>query len=284
MMPIGEVGSSEEDSTAVTPISEMSSQSIGRRRDQSPPQSAIQEAIEAGDWAAVGATAAILASDSDSVASSRASREMEGELGASDSLMSNDDVTADEDEERAMEIDQLVEDGNWDGVVAVAARYADEADEADESLGKPRSSDRDSIQSDNSPGTVSKTSSQNKSHSTGSVSVETADASSAASNTTRDSQSHTTGTYSTGMDDTTMGDGASTVSGSGLDSGTPPDSATHGSSITSSYVTSNSEIRSSMISAMSSVDPREKREMNAYRVSANTFIFGGSIQSFNKTF
>ena len=198
--------------------------------------------------------------------------------------MSNDDVTADEDEERAMEIDQLVEDGNWDGVVAVAARYADEADEADESLGKPRSSHLDSVQSDNSP-TVSKTSSSlNRSHSTtGSVSVETADASSVASNTTRDSQSHTTGTYSTGMDDTTMGDGASTVSGSGLDSGTPPDSATHGSSITSSYVTSNSEIRSSMISAMSSVDPREKREMNAYRVSAS-FIFDGSIQSFNKTF
>lgn len=119
MLPIQEADS--EDSTQMTPISETEesdSSTIGVRRDQSPLGGDIQEAIEKGDWAAVGATAAILASsDSDSAnlsAIDNATRDSSGGTIGSSAQMSVDSATVDEDDMRAAEIDQLVEDGNWD--------------------------------------------------------------------------------------------------------------------------------------------------------------------------
>jgi len=275
MLPIEECDTEEE-----TLISD-DSESTGRheRRKHLLPGTEIQDAIEKGDWATVGATAEILASsgsdsDDDETKDSTHVSGSGSASGSGTSIMSDILSAAGEDEDdiRAAEIDALVETGNWDGVVAVAARYADEADEADSQLGD--SPDRSKSKS----ASVAKTSFA--SHSTptgsgssaGSVSVETADASSVYSNTTRDSMSHTT--YSV---DSSLDDGASTVSGTERSpdpdtlTGTSPSFNTHSSSITSSNFSA-SGITTSMLSAVSSVDPQEKRQMNAYRAEVEALV------------
>jgi len=281
MLPIEE--EPKEDETLFSDDSEGSG--IGRRRDHPPLGGDIQDAIEKGDWEAVGATAAILADSDSSHAEDNATRDSNSTRQSGGSIMSDILSTGgsgdeDEDDVRAAEIDQLVENGNWDGVVAVAARYADEADEADSQLGSPIS---DKLES--SPSTKINNSMTSRSDSTqtgtrsdsvGSVSVETADASSVNSNTTRDdSNSHTTYSGDSYLDEM-GGDGASTVSGSNSrtpprDSSTPPDSNTQSSSITSSYVSAGG-ITSSMISAVSSVDQQEKRQMNAYKAEVEALV------------
>jgi len=239
--------------------------------DESPMGGVIQEAIEKGDWGAVAGTAAILANTSSDAMSVDEQEEGSGDFATRTSRRS-DDSTLDDDV-RAAEIDQLVETGNWDGVVAVAARYADEADEADDQLGlpmytqpetspsKPSGSKSSGSKSSGSKLPSLKDSISSSTHdatkSAGSVSVETADASSVYSSTTRDSESHTT--FSVG-----------TMSGSGSDSQTPPDVSTFGSSITSSYVSGG--ITESMVSAVSSVDLQEKGQMNAYRAEVEALV------------
>jgi hypothetical protein len=74
----------------------------------------LDSLIESGDWAAVGATAALLAAASDSQSAttrnSRASRSM-GSRGSS------------VDAARAAELDHLVDAGDWEGVVLAAAKF-----------------------------------------------------------------------------------------------------------------------------------------------------------------
>lgn len=87
--------------------------------DDIPPSSReeLDRLIEAGDWAAVGATAALLAaaSDSQSLSSSR-SRATDRSSGGGGSI----------DAARAAELDQLVDAGDWEGVVLAAAKYQTE--------------------------------------------------------------------------------------------------------------------------------------------------------------
>lgn len=75
----------------------------------------LDSAIESGDWAAVGATAALLAAASDSQSYSSHSRAMESQSRASD--------TTSIDAARAAELDHLVESGDWEGVVLAAAKF-----------------------------------------------------------------------------------------------------------------------------------------------------------------
>lgn len=79
----------------------------------------LDTAIEAGDWAAVGATAALLASASDSAshvsgASSQRSRSTNSSVSSLDAA-------------RAAELDQLVDAGDWEGVVLAAAKFEAES-------------------------------------------------------------------------------------------------------------------------------------------------------------
>ncbi len=95
----------------------------------------LEAQIEAGNWAAVGATAAILARETNSVsASSMASSGSSGFFSAGlssgissgiSSLMS----TTSEDRSRAAELDRLVDAGDWEGVVMTAAKF--EAEDED---------------------------------------------------------------------------------------------------------------------------------------------------------
>lgn len=302
MLPIVAEGENEN-STHVTPTSDgspASNGSNGRRHDEAPLGGDIQEAIEKGDWVAVGATAAILASDSSSDGNSStlddnatrddATRDSTSNPSGGSGMMSVDSEAVSEDDVRAAEIDQLVESGNWDGVVAVAARYADEADEADDQLGRLPTKREETTAGSNQGSSTgipsSKSGSGNSSSLTapsvvgsrdgsgGSVSVETADASSVYSNTTREDSMMSHSTYSdqtyTSMDDTTVEDGASTIS----DSHTPPDSSnTHSSSITSDYVSgSGGAITSSMVSAVSTVDQQDKQQMILYRAEVEALV------------
>jgi hypothetical protein len=86
----------------------------------------LDSAIEAGDWAAVGATAALLAAVSDSQSYSSKSEQYTGTRSRSGSSVSSLDVA------RAAELDHLVDAGDWEGVVLAAAKY--EGDESKESL------------------------------------------------------------------------------------------------------------------------------------------------------
>jgi hypothetical protein len=77
----------------------------------------LDSAIEAGDWAAVGATAALLAAASDT--NSISSRSL---TGAGTSTRDGSTVSS-YDAARAAELDHLVDAGDWEGVVLAAARY-----------------------------------------------------------------------------------------------------------------------------------------------------------------
>lgn len=100
MVPVDDMD--DDDSAFLSDDSENSA-TLTRRSDAPPMRHEIQSAIEQGDWAAVGATAAILAPKPDEDSAS----------------MGNTTHTS--------EMEALVNSGNWSGIVAVAARYADDA-------------------------------------------------------------------------------------------------------------------------------------------------------------
>jgi hypothetical protein len=77
----------------------------------------LDSAIEAGDWAAVGATAALLAAASDSQSYSSRSGQLSGTVSRSGTSVSSLDAA------RAAELDHLVDAGDWEGVVLAAAKY-----------------------------------------------------------------------------------------------------------------------------------------------------------------
>jgi hypothetical protein len=80
----------------------------------------LDSLIEAGDWAAVGATAALLAaasSDSQSVTSDSRASHSRVSRGDGNSL----------DAARAAELDHLVDAGDWEGVVLAAAKFEAES-------------------------------------------------------------------------------------------------------------------------------------------------------------
>jgi hypothetical protein len=82
----------------------------------------LDNAIEAGDWAAVGATAALLAAASDSQSYTSNSEQMAATRSQSGSSVSSLDAA------RAAELDHLVDAGDWEGVVLAAAKYEDEGE------------------------------------------------------------------------------------------------------------------------------------------------------------
>ncbi|KAL3916047.1 MAG: hypothetical protein SGILL_005355, partial [Bacillariaceae sp.] len=77
----------------------------------------LDAAIEQGDWAAVGATAALLAAASDSQSYSSKSEQNTGTQSRTGSDVSSMDAA------RAAELDHLVDAGDWEGVVLAAAKY-----------------------------------------------------------------------------------------------------------------------------------------------------------------
>eukprot|EP00934_Nitzschia_sp_Nitz4_P003763 Nitzschia sp. Nitz4//scaffold95_size97785//55561//58838//NITZ4_004671-RA/size97785-augustus-gene-0.108-mRNA-1//-1//CDS//3329560484//3753//frame0 len=89
----------------------------------------LDSAIEAGDWAAVGATAALLAAASDSQSYSSQSGYVDQSVSVSQSRGESNDSSL--DATRAAELDHLVQSGDWEGVVLAAAKY--EAAESGES-------------------------------------------------------------------------------------------------------------------------------------------------------
>ena len=99
-------------------------------------RSDLDSAIESGDWAAVGATAALLAAASDSQSYSSQSQSRSAVEGGSGGK-SNTTSTSSLDAARAAELDHLVDAGDWEGVVLAAARY-----EASESESQSRSESR----------------------------------------------------------------------------------------------------------------------------------------------
>jgi len=94
-------------------------------------RSQLELQIEAGDWAAVGATAALLAATSDSHSAASPSPTSRGLRRSASS----------KDEARAEELDQLVDAGDWDGLIAAAAKFESAASSAGTSS---KSSDRGS--------------------------------------------------------------------------------------------------------------------------------------------
>jgi hypothetical protein len=94
----------------------------------------LEKLIEKGDWAAVGATAALLASESRSSAGSISSG-LVSEFSASSSALSSTLSGTSRDRARAAELDRLVEAGDWEGVVLTAAKFEAESDKDDKTEG-----------------------------------------------------------------------------------------------------------------------------------------------------
>jgi hypothetical protein len=90
-------------------------------------RSALEEAIEAGDWEAVGEAAAMISDNSVTTASSgeiariAATSLSVSSLGSNRSRANLSGVNA----ERASELDALIDKGDWSGVVAVANRFSE---------------------------------------------------------------------------------------------------------------------------------------------------------------
>ena len=81
-------------------------------------RSQLDSLIEAGDWAAVGATAALLAAASDSETAASGSK-----ASGSGSKADQSADTTSMDAARAAELDNLVDAGDWEGVVLAAAKF-----------------------------------------------------------------------------------------------------------------------------------------------------------------
>jgi hypothetical protein len=93
-------------------------------RDQT--QSLLEQAIEAGDWEAVGEAAALMSDASNTSAdSSEINRLAEGLSSVTSSKSGSRGPTA----QRAAELDKLVDKGDWAGVVAAASRYNQDDEE-----------------------------------------------------------------------------------------------------------------------------------------------------------
>lgn len=97
----------------------------------------LESAIDAGDWAAVGATAAILASDAKSATSgdsSVSSNVSKLSSGTSSGISNHLSVVSfsSREKSRAAELDRLVEAGDWEGVVLTAAKFEAEKDDRTE--------------------------------------------------------------------------------------------------------------------------------------------------------
>ncbi len=102
----------------------------GRFRDHVPEVDKMEDfeanilaAIQTGDWEAVGVTAAVLASQHDSSFSGRYTSLEEQSRDCSTRGKTWQDVI---DATKAAELDQLIEQGNWAGIIDAAARYESE--------------------------------------------------------------------------------------------------------------------------------------------------------------
>lgn len=81
------------------------------------PMNELDIAIANGDWASVGATAALIASTTLATPSSRSGRNSRRSSASSSSVASGDFS------QRVAELDRLVDSGDWEAVVVAAARY-----------------------------------------------------------------------------------------------------------------------------------------------------------------
>ena len=82
----------------------------------------LDSAIEAGDWATVGAAAALLAAASDSP-DTNSSSQVEVVSESSRSGRTDSSALSSLDAARAAELNQLVDTGDWEGVVLAAAKF-----------------------------------------------------------------------------------------------------------------------------------------------------------------
>ena len=110
-----------------SPSSKDSRASLSSSKDSSAassnPMDDLDSAIEAGNWGQVGALAAILASKGQSTPPARGSSRSAAASKSQDSSTYDTSL----DRARAVEIDKLVDAGDWQGVVLAAARF--EADQ-----------------------------------------------------------------------------------------------------------------------------------------------------------
>jgi len=108
--------------------------SPGHQQRQMISRNDLEKQIEDGDWAGVGATAAVLASDSRSTEGSVTSA-FGSDFSASSSGLSSALSGTSRDRARAAELDRLVDGGDWDGVVLAAAKFEAESDRDDRTDG-----------------------------------------------------------------------------------------------------------------------------------------------------
>lgn len=88
-----------------------------------PHVSDLDEAIQAGDWTAVGTTAALMAT----VATRRSERDEEEVDSIEDSMNASQNSYSTNERDQVAEFDQLVEQGDWEAIIAAASKFEDTA-------------------------------------------------------------------------------------------------------------------------------------------------------------
>lgn len=88
-----------------------------------PNVSDLDEAIQAGDWTAVGTTAALMAT----VATRRSERDEEEVDSIEDSMNASQNSYSTKERDQVAEFDQLVEQGDWEAIIAAASKFEDTA-------------------------------------------------------------------------------------------------------------------------------------------------------------
>jgi len=88
-----------------------------------PHVSDLDEAIQAGDWTAVGTTAALMAT----VATRRSERDEEEVDSIEDSMNASQNSYSTNERDQVAEFDQLVEQGDWEAIIAAASKFGDTA-------------------------------------------------------------------------------------------------------------------------------------------------------------
>ena len=83
----------------------------------------LDEAIQAGNWTAVGTTAALMAT----VATRRSERDEEEVDSIEDSMNASQNSYSTNERDQVAEFDQLVEQGDWQAIIAAASKFEDTA-------------------------------------------------------------------------------------------------------------------------------------------------------------
>lgn len=119
----GEISSADVIAAAESTVTDNLNTSKLSPSKEVPNVSDLDEAIQAGDWTAVGTTAALMAT----VVTRRSERDEEEVDSIEDSMNASQNSYSTNERDQLVEFDHLVEQGDWEAIIAAASKFEDTA-------------------------------------------------------------------------------------------------------------------------------------------------------------